>query len=729
VNVGFAAGDFALADTLPEGNYHIRAYTNLMRNFEPGCFFNKSISVVNPFPKEIKTGGAIKSIPPPSQNNIQADDIQFFPEGGQLVSGLKSTVGFKAIAPNGLGIAINGKLVDNQGHVVLEFQSAHAGMGAFTFTPVAGNSYTAIIKLPNRQERRLALPAALSSGYVLLADNSKPDSLYITLQATPDLVNKADLTFMPIANGAPLFFMNTKFPDRQISITAPKNKLPGGIIQLTLLNAQNQPVAQRLVFNNYRQQVTIGISQMKTTYAKREKVEYDLQALDASGKPAIGSFSIAVTNADAVEPNELTETTIFSNLLLSADLKGYTENPNYYFTDASPAKNIELDNLMLTQGWRRFTWTDLATAQWPKLTYPIEDKISVSGKITGTGKTNINGVPITLLAGQLGNGLLLDTVTNEQGQFKFNVTDSLAGLPIRIQAKPKRAAEYDLALDNYLSPAIDNEQQVALVQNTPDTLKTSSPAAIIKYGNTIAAHIKASGNASIFGKSTRLKEVVIKDYKHKELLPNSHSVNLNGPGGADVVILPETLEKMPDLSYIDVLLPGTVVTPDKRLVLRSITGTHTPGVLILIDGVNAGPDALTSISPTNVESIEFMKTPAYAGVYGIRGSGGVLIITTKRGGIDKSILTAKAPNSISFKLPLYLKKEFYSPRYDHPERAPKLADQRTTVYWKPDVITNKDGRASVCFYNTDVPGNYRVVIEGISSKGYLCRQVYNYKVE
>ena len=76
----------------------------------------------------------------------------------------------------------------------------------------------------------------------------------------------------------------------------------------------------------------------------------------------------------------------------------------------------------------------------------------------------------------------------------------------------------------------------------------------------------------------------------------------------------------------------------------------------------------------------------------------------------------------------YKAREFYSPQYNGPANPPKV-DLRTTIYWNPNVATDKDGKASVEYFNADAKGTYRVVIEGIDADGILGRRVYRYKVE
>jgi uncharacterized protein YfaS (alpha-2-macroglobulin family) len=77
----------------------------------------------------------------------------------------------------------------------------------------------------------------------------------------------------------------------------------------------------------------------------------------------------------------------------------------------------------------------------------------------------------------------------------------------------------------------------------------------------------------------------------------------------------------------------------------------------------------------------------------------------------------------------YKAREFYSPKYDNTYASSKERDFRSTIYWKPEILTDKDGQASFEYYNADGSGAYKIVIEGIDDKGNIGRQVYRYKVE
>jgi TonB-dependent SusC/RagA subfamily outer membrane receptor len=712
IHSGFTDGDLALPDSLTEGTYHLRAYTNLMRNADYSFFFTKDLYLLN--------GGkrTEKAVIKPVAINY---DVQFFPESGNLINGLNSTVAFKAVDQTGKGVAVNGYLVDEQQKTITEFTSAYAGMGSFKLKPLENKTYTAVVKLPDGTEKKIPLAAAQKSGYTIIANNESKDSLQVTLQATPDLVNAETMTFMPLSNGVPLFYMETKFPDKQINISIPKNRALGGILQLSLLNSKNEPIAERLVFNPYTKVVKMNASGLKPIYQKREKAEMDLQAGDVIGKPLNGSFSVAIVNEDELK-NENQESTIFSNLLLNSDLKGYIENPNYYFTDPTDTKNKELDNLMLSQGWSRFSWKDVVENNQPGNVYPREDHIKINGQISTKSKAAIAGIPVTLLAGELISGALLDTLTNDQGQFTFNLSDSLKELPIRLQVKGKKGVEYEINLDQYKSATIDQKMDQVFLEPS---------VAIENYRNALIQGGKiAQPKKSIFDKAIKLKDVEIKDYNPRPKLLNSHSANLNGPGQADKVVTSEVLEKMLDLTSLDVLLVGVRRLGLGRFRLNSSAGmAHTPDVLVLIDGTEGIFKTITEISPRDVESIEFLKSPEYIGIYGIRGSGGVILITTKKGSNRPYDSSIKAANSLTFNLPFQTKKEFYVPKYDTVNGKSKSMDLRSTIFWKPNLITDQTGKASFNFYNNDVAGNYKMIIEGISAKGELCRQVYSYKIE
>ena len=150
---------------------------------------------------------------------------------------------------------------------------------------------------------------------------------------------------------------------------------------------------------------------------------------------------------------------------------------------------------------------------------------------------------------------------------------------------------------------------------------------------------------------------------------------------------------------------------------------------IVIDGLSVDSDIFSNLNPAEIESIEVLKSIAYTGIYGGKGGNGVIIVTTKRGGGDYTV-QRYTPGIITYSPKGYYKSRvFYSPQYDDPKTNTQIPDLRSTIYWKPNIVTDKEGKASFEFFNADSRGSYRVVVEGIDANGNLGRTVCRYKVE
>jgi TonB-dependent SusC/RagA subfamily outer membrane receptor len=159
----------------------------------------------------------------------------------------------------------------------------------------------------------------------------------------------------------------------------------------------------------------------------------------------------------------------------------------------------------------------------------------------------------------------------------------------------------------------------------------------------------------------------------------------------------------------------------------STRSQNTP-MLINVDGMDMEPEYLADINPNDVESVEVLRSGSYTAIYGSKGGGGVLLITTKRGGSDNNYVRY-SPGILTYSPKGYYKsREFYSPQYDDPKTKAQMPDLRTTIFWKPNIITDKDGNASFDFFNADNKATYRVIVEGIDGNGNLGRQVYRYKL-
>jgi hypothetical protein len=715
---GVAAGDIALPDTLRQGMYRIRAYTNYMRNAGSEYFFDQPINIINTIaryaPKATDKVVVQKGLLGHSQP--AKADVQFFPESGSLVAGVPTKVAFKAVSPDGLGANVQGVVTDSKGQQVASFTSSHLGMGAFNITPVSGATYTARITYGDGTSRSTALPKVTDRGYVLNITDTDAQLIRIKLSASKNLLNAgATLTLVGQVAGKIYYTGNVKPGD----ISIEKNKFPTGIVQFTLFTAAGEPLNERLVFVRNADRLELKVSADKQTYAVREKVNLTIDARNRGMKPAAGSFSVAVTDETKVPVDEGNESNIMADLLLTSDLKGYIEQPAYYFNNVSEKTRADLDVLMLTQGYHRFEWKEVLNDKFTPAIYQPERSLRVSGTITTEGGKPVAGGKVQLINFD-DISYTMDTLTDARGRFVFDNLMFEDSLRFIVQARnSKNKKDVVIHLDSiapantasgYYRPAYD----VSIINNMLSTYAQSSKelySAQLKYG--VGNHVIS------------LQEVIIRE-KRQAL---KHSANLNGPGNADQVLLARDLRLMGCIRIAD-CLQGRLLGVYFRNGVPFSTRSNRP-MQVIIDGVYVDAAFLNSINYFDIQAIEVLRNAGSLGIYGGRGGSGVLIITTKRGDDREEYTGPIKGRGIKPYYPkgFYKARTFYSPQYDKSGVNKQLADLRTTVYWNPDVSLDKDGRSVLQYFNAGSKGNYRVVVEGIDSDGNIGRQVFHYRVE
>ncbi len=410
---GAAWGDFALPDSLPKGNYRVRAYTRWMLNGTRG-YFDQTIPV-----------GSIRPAKTPesyiaSAKKENKPDVQFFPEGGRLVNGISSKIAFKAIGSNGLGIGIKGELLDNENRTVTSFASEHLGMGCFYLQPMEGKSYKAKINYPDGSQDIIDLPAADTKGIVLTVNNDLKTHLKITIAATEAFYKEnknKDYALVIYSAGESSSFI-CKLDSELVTLDVPEQTLHTGIAPVTLFSPTGEPLCERLVFILSNDQLNLNVSSDKQVYSKREKVNIKLNVKNSLENASAGHFSVAVIDESKVQVDENAETTILTNLLLTSDLKGYVEQPNYYFTNATDKTNADLDLVMLTHGYRRFEWEPLLKDEYPPVSQRPEKGLEISGVVNApNGKPLDNGTVFLL---SMHGGPVLSQDIDKNGAFHFN---------------------------------------------------------------------------------------------------------------------------------------------------------------------------------------------------------------------------------------------------------------------------------------------------------------------
>ncbi|MES2829248.1 MAG: TonB-dependent receptor [Bacteroidota bacterium] len=654
-----------------------------------------------------------------------SSDLQFFPEGGPLVNGVRSRVAFKATGTNGLGVAVKGVVTDSENNPVGEFQAQNFGMGFFRLMPEAGKTYQAKVTYPDGSESVVKLPAALTSGYVLsVFNNPETDTILVRINASADLVKTPGQAVSIVVQTGGNVHMATTIPITKaaISIPIPAKELPSGIAQFTLFSSTGDALNERIAFVQNNDMMNLKLSSAKQSYTSKEKIEVTLEALDEKNAPSSGNFSVSVINEAAVPLDESKETTILSHILLSSDIKGYIERPNYYFAAPSVETKNNLDLLMMTQGYRRFVWKDIIAEAPFNLPYKAEKLTSeITGKLMTLNNKPVANGKVMLMSNKLA-GLPPETTTDANGVYIFKDLIITSEIQFSVQGKTDKGSDkveikVDRTRDELMSPN----------PNVPD-LDTDLRKTLQASFDNAKKQEEDLQKRGMLGRTQQLKEVQITSGKKKR----AFGMDMIMEGHADQTVRYAAT----DIAYMNILewmkfkIPNITFRQDNSDQCGPVEVAVSRGEVmnIFVDGrkiTQCESQDFFLMDPADIARLDVVRTNA--ALINMMGGAG-LSFTTKRG--MGSVRKVFNPNMTNINPRGYnVVREFYSPVYKGDGNDSRIADLRTTVYWNPSLMTDDKGKATFSFFNGDGKGTHRVLVEGINADGTLGRKIYKYEVK
>ena len=685
---GSGNGSFQLPLTLESGNYELRAYTNWMKNDSANYFFKKFITIVN------TTENLDSSI-----RNFKIKYLaHFFPEGGNLVNGINSLVAFKINDNTGKGADGHGIIVDQNNDTIAHFQTGMFGMGNFLFTPQNGKHYTAFITLNDSSIIKTELPEAFDNGFVMhLSDEGNQ----LNVNVSTANASSQQLYLVAETNRNIDFSQSGSLQNNQAVFTINKSDLKEGIAQITLFTANGQPVCERLYFKRPSNKMEINAKTDKASFNKRDLVNIDLSTTDENGKSLAGNLSASVFRLDSLQKSS---ENIETYLWLTSNLKGYIEDPDYYFKNENPATNAALDNLLLTQGWRSFDWKNISENNRSVFNYVPENYGHiVTGKITNeiTGKPAVNILVYLSVPGK--RVQLYGCTSDENGFIHFDLKN-FYGSQIVLQTNTTKdtiyhmeiftpfSEEYSYNVFPSLNVSENNRDQLETdnlhmqISNTYHTndLQKLSPLNV----DTLPFYYKPTKTYLLdnYTRFTTMEEVM-REYvaevnvQIRKKQYHFNTVNFEGF----------------ELSSIE---------PTERIFSKD--------PLILLDGVPVfDVNKIIAYDPLKVQKLEVVAAKYY---WGPIVSEGIVSYTTYKGNLPDYSLN---PHDVILDYDgLQQQRIFYSPDYSSEKaQQSRLPDFRDLLYWSPDVTTNEKGNGHISFFTGDVPGKYLVVLQGISSNG------------
>ena len=661
-------------------------------------------------------------------------DLQFFPESGELVDGLRSKVGFKALDYNGKGKFVEGEIVSAEGEIMTHFKSNTLGMGSFVLSRVDGKT-TYFARLSTSSNKGLSvtypMPAISRKGNVLSVFKSGEEILVRTLS---NYLKNDSIFLLVSCRGVLNYALKAGLKEGVFSVEIPRKKLPEGIIAFTMADSLMQPLAERLYFNDKPEsRINISLASDKDKYNPREMTRLTIATKSDSGKAINANLSVLVLNKNQLGEMQGDRQNILSCFLLTSDLKGEIENPGYYFRKDSDKFN-DLDALLLTQGWRKY----LFTKPPDKMEVQPETFLSVSGTVSGLVFAKRKKVADLTLMTFGRNKTIHMQKTDSLGRFLFNLNDEYGQkLNVLIQSVNKAGKNWDytISLDKKDSPDI-SFNHVRTIQKIDNVELAFSKNNIEKE--------KAEENFRFSKEGILLNEVVVDGQRlnpaRKRMIDQcgkpSEIIN-----GEDIVAKEEKwsyglysvlMFHFSSIMKIEVSSEGTPVA-------RVRNSSRT---LIMVDGIPLQLyeyESIPYMSPGDIKFIDiyenakifpqvFAMTYPGTSAFDIPTIGNVIAVYTK---VGRGIYgTQQTTGIVKASVPVFsAPREFYAPKYENSQSpASSKPDLRSLVHWEPMLRSDSTGKASAAFYNADIAGEMLVVVEAISASGEIGYKELVYRI-
>ena len=674
-------GQILLPDSLTSANYHLRAYTNWMRNAGEDYFYHRDVYIGN--------------ITDPKQETLSQEfdyQVSFFTEGGSFLAGFSNKVAFKALGNDGFGVDITGIILDEDDRKLLQFSSLQFGMGSFDFTPEKEKTYKAIVQSGGLQ-KEFTLPATAEG--LTMSVRQTEQSVYLTIRSTID--EPKSISVIGQSRHMICHALEGVMEGNELLYRVDKNKFPTGIAQFTLFK-DNRPMSERLLFIDRKDDLHVEIIPDKEKYGDREKATLQIRVIDSDGFPVAGSFSLSVTDDKTVLPSIISQN-IKGSLLLDSDLKGYIESPGWYFIGDEPEHAQALDNLLCTQGWNRFVWDKLEASSASDF-FQVESEFQITGKVTNMVGRPVSDASVTLFSKENMPGT---TTTDKNGQFGFFGFDCPDPAVFILQCRTKRDRK---TLIGFSLDKPDNRHTPTNVIPLTQIEKKQNKVLIEAYTEQVISQI--SHEEEIW--TMRIPEITVEAKR----IPN----RMESIGISSYRLSGKSLDKPIHLGAVLQILPPVVrVTP---------VFSNSLFPIFIVDGSEISPDIFSAHYSTlpayMFESVELLRQEDSFARYGFRASGGAYVIETKkyRGGhvVPDASIEVYRPEGYC------VRKEFYIPAYDQPEiRQRTTPDLRTTIYWNPVVRTNRSGEAEVSFYTADYTTSYSYILEGIGNNKIIFSKI------
>jgi hypothetical protein len=685
VNNGIGSNTIALDSSFTSGIYHVKAYTNWMRNFNEPNYYSEAIKVIDP---EVETYIKRTLV----DNDI---DAQFLPESGHLLHGILNNIGVVIKDSQGFGLAnTKGEVINNNNEVLTTFETNKMGIGKFPLFANINNTYTIRINHAN-ENFSFPLGHVVEKNGVILSVKRLKSKLFtsvITNEETLNLLRNKRHTLM-LHNGKDYEIMDIYFTDATVITKAIEYaNIPSGTNIVTLFDENEKPVAERLFFNYDAIDVLASSNLSSTRKSDSLIVKLSFKDIDPE---AFNNISVSVLPQETESYNR--HHNILSQTYIQPYVRGPVENAKYYFTDIDNKKRYELDNLLLTQGWSSYNWNNMFMPE--QMPYAFEQGISLKANVN-----NQDHLQDVFVLHHFGDSPPRYKQVSE-GNSSFIFENLFPNEENQILISRLREGNDLLPAQLYLQP----------VPQTIPYLRTFFRPLQPKTNYKVSEQLKIK--EPIWQKLDgvqQLDEVVVMT-KMDEIQLRTQKLNTKVYGQ---IKIPSDIEKLTFLFLEDYLRANRVgASFDPESGNMIFTNGRASGSLIggssmqvFFDGMPLTDTGFLYRYP--IVDIDYIEINRGGLGEGARGANGVLRIYSS---IKSLFNTTGKLNAQDYELPLSFSSEktFYVPKYKYYND--DFYKEYGTIDWKPQLSMDSQGNVSITVAQPQVP--ITLFIEGVANNG------------
>lgn len=710
---GLAQGNIDLSPKLASGWYQLRSFTAWMANFGSDGFFKGRIFIQH---------GADSLTQAVHNKSNGKYHIGFYPEGGAPLNDNECVFAFKAIGPDGLPAPVRGQVLDNTGQKIADIITIHDGMGQFKFQGYAGRKYTAIVQFPDNSRQTVTLPPFMLNG-VTMQVSQQTDAITITMAYAGDKEEYGNVFIAAYQDNGHIEVFPGQLGRGRSVLQFLKRGFSTGILRLTIFDHNYIPLAERVVFVDSNDRIHFNLNEDTLSLLAKGKSAFSINTKKSDTSTRIGSYSVSVRDMSTTDQGEQYGDNILTSLLISPELHGSLYHPGYYLQSDADSLKDQLDLVMLTSGWRHFNWDTVLNKQPVKLTYAPERSQYLAGKIVT--QDNLQNAKIKLVILNQDSSKYIGFITPDSaGRFILPGYEhsGLSNLYVEVADAKNHTRRSAVKLLNTFADSLKHIPAEVLAGNE------ALPAGLVKN---IQADTTASLQYGHLLKTVSISEAKVTPTQQliaQHVGPLYHSAN---EYTFDLVHNPP-----PFMNIIDFLrgrVPGLLITGSIDSVafsyhgVNTLMGTSKNGGNMPYFYINEAPttdlEMIKELNINEVSMIRYMPPPVGFAPYN-GGNVGALMIYLKTAYDEQGTIVSREKFDHYTFNGYTITREFSSPNYSLPQNR-EIKDNRTTLYWNPNLKTNADGSACFSFYNSDITRGYVVIIQGMDSEGHLG---YMYKV-